>query len=188
MPESCPTRFDSSARARRVRSRSSSKAQPASFQPNVVGSAWMPCERPMQIESRCSSACLTTAASAGRGRRGSACRPPGSGARARCRRRPTRSARSAPSGLRARAARRPRRRRPRGRGRSSARSRRRARASGPLPSPGIAATSPAGIAPDLGPAVERRQLDLEPACELALLRPDPAHLGPGVAGDHRETV
>ncbi len=39
VPESCPTRFDSSARVRRVRSRSSSKAQPASFQPKVVGSA-----------------------------------------------------------------------------------------------------------------------------------------------------
>ena len=37
---------------------------------------------------------------------------------------------------------------------------------------------------ELGPAVERRQLDLEPAVELALLRPDPAHLRAGVAGDH----
>ena len=38
-----------SARATRARARSSSKAQPASFQPNVVGSAWTPCVRPMQI-------------------------------------------------------------------------------------------------------------------------------------------
>src|SRR5581483_10134859 len=36
----------------------------------------------------------------------------------------------------------------------------------------------------LGPGVERRQLDLEPARELALVRPDPAHLRTGVAGDH----
>ena len=45
------------ARARRApASRSSSNAQPASFQPNVVGSAWTPCERPMQTVCRCSSA------------------------------------------------------------------------------------------------------------------------------------
>jgi len=35
---------------------------------------------------------------------------------------------------------------------------------------------------DLDPPVERGQLYLEPACELALLRPDPAHLRAGVAG------
>ena len=34
-----------------------------------------------------------------------------------------------------------------------------------------------GDRPDLGPAVERRELDLEPARELALLRPDPAISG-----------
>ena len=81
----------SSARARRVRSRSSSNAQPASFQPNVVGSAWMPCERPMQIVRRCSSArrddgCERAVDAGERGAR----RRPGSAARARCRRRPTR--------------------------------------------------------------------------------------------------
>ena len=64
VPESWPTRHASSARSSRVRARSSSNAQPASFQPNVVGSAWMPCERPMQIVPRCSSARRTTAASA----------------------------------------------------------------------------------------------------------------------------
>ena len=37
---------------------------------------------------------------------------------------------------------------------------------------------------DLDPAVEGRQFDLEPARQLALLRPDPAHLRTGVAGDH----
>ena len=47
--------------ASRTRSRSSSNAQPASFQPNVVGSAWIPWVRPMQIVRRCSSACFTTA-------------------------------------------------------------------------------------------------------------------------------
>ena len=35
------------ARDARSRSRSSSNAQPASFSPNVVGSAWTPCVRPM---------------------------------------------------------------------------------------------------------------------------------------------
>ena len=50
VPESWPTRHASSARSSRGRApRSSSNAQPASFQPNVVGSAWIPCERPMQI-------------------------------------------------------------------------------------------------------------------------------------------
>ena len=42
VPESCPTRLVSSARARRDRPRSSSNAQPASFHPNVVGSACTP--------------------------------------------------------------------------------------------------------------------------------------------------
>ena len=41
---------------------------------------------------------------------------------------------------------------------------------------------------ELRPALERGELDLEPACELALLRPDPAHLGPGVAGDHEHSL
>ncbi len=36
-------------------------AQPASLSPNVVGSAWTPCVRPMHIVSRCSSARATTA-------------------------------------------------------------------------------------------------------------------------------
>ena len=37
---------------------------------------------------------------------------------------------------------------------------------------------------DLRPAVERSQLDVEPARELALLRPDGGHGRKGVAGDH----
>ena len=69
------------------------------------------------------------------------------------------------------------------RGRSSARSRRRARASAPAPRADRGDVRGRNGA-DLGPAVERRELDLEPARELALLRPDPAHLRPGVAGDH----
>ena len=36
----------------------------------------------------------------------------------------------------------------------------------------------------LGPGIERRQLDLEPALELVLLRPDPGHGRSGVARDH----
>ena len=80
------------ARARaRSRARSSSNAQPASFQPNVVGSAWIPCERPMQIVRRCSSARRDDRRRARRrALRRSARRRRGSAARARCRRRPTR--------------------------------------------------------------------------------------------------
>jgi hypothetical protein len=63
-PESFPTRIPSSARATRSRSRASSNAQPESFSPNVVGSAWTPCVRPICSVSRCSSARATTAANA----------------------------------------------------------------------------------------------------------------------------
>ena len=45
----------------RSRARSSSKAQTASLRPNVVGSAWTPCVRPIVSVSRCSSARATTA-------------------------------------------------------------------------------------------------------------------------------
>src|SRR3954449_2356088 len=45
---------------------------------------------------------------------------------------------------------------------------------------------------DLGPPLERSELDLEPARELALVRPDPGHLRARVARDHwadsRDTV
>jgi hypothetical protein len=37
---------------------------------------------------------------------------------------------------------------------------------------------------ELGPAFERRELHLEPACELRLVRPDPGHGRAGVARDH----
>ena len=37
---------------------------------------------------------------------------------------------------------------------------------------------------DLRPSFERRELDVEPARELALVRPDPGHGRAGVAGDH----
>ena len=40
--------------------------------------------------------------------------------------------------------------------------------------------------PKLCPCVERGQLHVEPARQLALFRPDPAHLRTGVAGDHLE--
>jgi hypothetical protein len=63
-PESLPTRIPSSARATRTRSRSSANAHPASLSPNVVGSAWTPCVRPIVSVSRCSSACATTASNA----------------------------------------------------------------------------------------------------------------------------
>ena len=42
-----------------------------------------------------------------------------------------------------------------------------------------------GDDPLLRPGLRRRQLDLEPALELALLGPDLPDLGAGVAGDHR---
>ena len=41
-----------------------------------------------------------------------------------------------------------------------------------------------GNGAELGPAVERGQLDVQPARQLALLRPDATHLRAGVAGDH----
>ena len=63
-PDSFPTRIPATARSIRVRSRSSPNAHPASFSPNVVGSAWTPCVRPMQSVSRCSSARSTTARNA----------------------------------------------------------------------------------------------------------------------------
>ena len=37
---------------------------------------------------------------------------------------------------------------------------------------------------DLRPSFKRGQLDIEPARELALVRPDPGHGRAGVAGDH----
>ena len=64
VPDSCPTRFVSSAAANRVRARSSSNAHPASFQPKVIGSAWIPCDLPMQTVFRCSSARAVTRARA----------------------------------------------------------------------------------------------------------------------------
>ena len=74
----------------RARARSSSKAQPASLRPNVVGSACTPCVRPMQSVMRCCSARAATAANARPSpSRISAPGGPGSGARARCRRRRT---------------------------------------------------------------------------------------------------
>ena len=185
VPESWPTRHASSARSSRVRARSSSNAQPASFQPNVVGSAWMPCERPMQTVRA-----VLLGAAHDRGE-----------SRGRCPRRSS-VARVAdlqrergvddvgrgepvvdPAALRpellgdrvdeggevvvgrlldlghALGGRRPAPRADRG---------------DVLRRDGS----------DLGPAVERRELHLEPARQLALLRPDPAHLRTGVAGDH----
>ncbi len=79
------------ARDAGARSRSSSNAQPASLSPNVVGSAWTPCVRPMQSVRRCSSArrddggerAVDPVEDQRAGRRGS-------GARAPCRPRPRR--------------------------------------------------------------------------------------------------
>ena len=55
-PESLPTAIVSRARSRRSRSRRTCIAHNASFMPNVVGSAWMPCVRPTIGVSRNSRA------------------------------------------------------------------------------------------------------------------------------------
>ena len=77
------------ARARgAARARSSSNAQPASLSPKVVGSAWTPCVRPI---CRRQPVLLGARDDGGEGpvepREDEAARRPGSGARARCRRR-----------------------------------------------------------------------------------------------------
>ena len=59
-PESLPTASSSNARSSRPRLRSASNAKPASFSPNVVGSACTPCVRPMQSVSRYSRARATS--------------------------------------------------------------------------------------------------------------------------------
>ena len=63
-PESLPTAIPSRARSSRALARASSSAQTISFQPNVVGSAWIPCERPMHGVRLCSRARFTTASRA----------------------------------------------------------------------------------------------------------------------------
>ena len=171
---------------RRARSRSSANAQPASLSPNVVGSACTPCVRPILSVSRCSSARATTAANA----------------------RSSPSSRSAPASPDLQRERRVddvRRREPvvepaplraerlgdRVDERRDVVVRLRLELGDPLgrqaalPARGCAATASAGTAPISRPPVERGQLDLQPARELRLLRPDPAHGRAGVAGDHR---
>ena len=184
----CRRASPSSARASRSRSRSSSKAQPASLRPKVVGSAWTPCVRPMhQRRPGAPRARATTAASA----RSSPSRISAPGVADLQRERGVDdvrggqavvepAARPAPSSL--------------GDGVDErgevvvgrrARSRRRARGVGGVPQSRIAATASAGTTPSSAQAVERGELDLEPARELALVRPDPGHRGAGVARDHR---
>jgi hypothetical protein len=48
-PENFPTRISSAAAVKRAMSRCVSEYQFASFNPNVIGSAWMPCVRPMAL-------------------------------------------------------------------------------------------------------------------------------------------
>ena len=140
---------------------------------------------PMQSVSRCSSARASDGARA-RASSPSRSSAPASwtAARAPCRARRRRSARSGSSGPPRRAARRRRRRRRRRRGSSRARSRRPRSGVGTTRAARIAAASSGGIDADRGPAVERRELDLEPAPELGLVRPDRGHGRAGVAGDH----
>ena len=184
-PESFPTRSPSSARSTRVRSRSSSNAQPASFSPNVVGSACTPCVRPIVSVIRCSSARRDD-----RGERAVdafddqparlldlqrerrvehvggrqpvvepapvLAEPLGDGVDER------RDVVVRPLLDLAHAL---RRRRDRG-----------------VPD---RLRRLGGHAADLGPRVERGELHLEPALQLSLLRPDPGHRRTGVAGNHR---
>ena len=181
------------AHARRARGaaarapRSSSNAQPASFSPKVVGSAWTPCVRPMQSVCRCSSARADRPRPApARPPRAAARRRPGAAARARCRPRPTRSGRSGASGPRRRAP-------PATASTKAARSWFVSRSISATRS-GVGVTAVARIASaasprhdaELGPGVERGELDLEPARELPLVRPDLGHGGTGVARDHSD--
>ena len=55
-PESLPTLTTSRARLTRSMSRPTSAYQSASFRPNVIGSAWTPCVRPIIGVRRCSNA------------------------------------------------------------------------------------------------------------------------------------
>ena len=55
-PEILPTEMTSRARFRRTMSRRTSSAHSAIFHPNVTGSAWMPCVRPIITVPRCSIA------------------------------------------------------------------------------------------------------------------------------------
>ncbi len=63
-PESFPCAITARARSTRALARDSSSAQTSSFHPKVVGSAWMPCERPMVGVRLCSTARFTTASRA----------------------------------------------------------------------------------------------------------------------------
>ncbi len=60
-PLMAPTATWSTARSSRRRLRSASKAKPASFMPKVVGSAWMPCVRPVQTVWTWARACSASA-------------------------------------------------------------------------------------------------------------------------------
>ena len=184
-PESLPTRIPSSARDSRCRARSSSKAQTASLSPKVVGSACTPCVRPIVSVFRCSSARATTAS-----RARSVPERISSPASRICKRERGvddvggRRARSGTSAPRAEPLR-------------DGVDERGQVVLGLLLELGDAgrggrAGGGADLArrvgrddPDLGPRIERCQLDLEPALELALLRPDSGHGRAGVAGDHR---
>ena len=79
------------ARDALARPRSSSKAQPASLSPNVVGSAWTPCVRPIcSVVAVLLGACDDGGEGAVEPLEDQRARPRGSAARARCRRRPRR--------------------------------------------------------------------------------------------------
>ena len=176
-PRACRRASPRAHAATRARPRSSSNAQPASFSPKVVGSAWTPCVRPIQIVSRCSSA--------RRDDGGERAVDPFEDQRAGLadlqRERGVEDVRGGeavvqPAPVLRRAARRPRRRTRPGRAGCAPRSRRRAPASAAARSRG-SPRPPRRDRADLGEALERSELDLEPARELRLVRPDPAMAG-----------
>ena len=59
-PDSLHTATASRAARMRARSRSTCSAQRATFAPNVVGSAWMPCVRPIIAVPECERAVATS--------------------------------------------------------------------------------------------------------------------------------
>ena len=65
-PEIAPTTTCANARSRRSALRCASNANPASFTPNVVGSAWTPCVRPTHSVCACSRARVTKASASAR--------------------------------------------------------------------------------------------------------------------------
>ena len=184
-PEIEPTLTASRARARRSASRCSSASQPAALKPNVIGSAWMPWQRPTIGVSRCWIARRrTTSISRASSSDHDAGRVTQRRPRWPCRGRRSSSARSGASG-------------PPARGRSvterrkamtsccDSRSISRARSGSTSPtSRRMRSQSAVGHDARLGQRLDRQQLDPQPQLELVALPEDLAQLGQRVSIDH----